>query len=169
MQRVRLISFQSARAPFATLLLHLQSPLYIRAHHVHRCQQRSAVVDLTRPARQSTLQQLWRALPFFGAPGTILLGPIARYLLTSLPLVLFQTDINAHGTSVTTLWKAIRANKEDRVAKLEWAPNGGLGRAIIGKVNMRYRSDPADIVNGCFAEHLPHVRPGPHRPSHARE
>ncbi|TFY69434.1 hypothetical protein EVG20_g3150 [Dentipellis fragilis] len=40
---------------------------------------------------------------------------------------------NRTGQSVTTLWRAIRANKEDRVAKLEWAPNGGLGRAIIGK------------------------------------
>ncbi|THH33733.1 hypothetical protein EUX98_g416 [Antrodiella citrinella] len=45
----------------------------------------------------------------------------------------FQTDVNAHGQSVTTLWRAIRANKEDRVAKLEWAPNGGFGRAVIGK------------------------------------
>ncbi|KAH9951768.1 hypothetical protein B0H21DRAFT_775920 [Amylocystis lapponica] len=45
----------------------------------------------------------------------------------------FNTDTNAQGQSVTTLWRAIRANKEDRVAKLEWAPNGGLGRAIIGK------------------------------------
>ncbi|KAI0786370.1 hypothetical protein C8Q75DRAFT_721210 [Abortiporus biennis] len=45
----------------------------------------------------------------------------------------FQTDVNAHGQQVTTLWRAIRANKEDRVAKLEWASNGGLGRAVIGK------------------------------------
>ncbi|KAI0771861.1 hypothetical protein BD413DRAFT_47013 [Trametes elegans] len=45
----------------------------------------------------------------------------------------FQTDTNNQGQSVTTLWRAIRANKEDRVAKLEWASNGGLGRAIIGK------------------------------------
>ncbi|KAI0770793.1 hypothetical protein BC629DRAFT_776176 [Irpex lacteus] len=45
----------------------------------------------------------------------------------------FTTETNAHGQSVTTLWKAIRANKEDRVAKLEWATNGGLGRAVIGK------------------------------------
>ncbi|OBZ76199.1 hypothetical protein A0H81_03580 [Grifola frondosa] len=41
----------------------------------------------------------------------------------------FQTDTNNQGQSVTTLWRAIRANKEDRVAKLEWASNGGLGRA----------------------------------------
>ncbi|KAH9018262.1 hypothetical protein EDB85DRAFT_2013004 [Lactarius pseudohatsudake] len=45
----------------------------------------------------------------------------------------FQTDTNAQGQSTTTLWRAIRANKEDRVAKLEWAPGGGLGRAMIGK------------------------------------
>ncbi|EIW61713.1 uncharacterized protein TRAVEDRAFT_143777 [Trametes versicolor FP-101664 SS1] len=45
----------------------------------------------------------------------------------------FQTDRNNQGQTVTTLWRAIRANKEDRVAKLEWAPGGGLGRAVIGK------------------------------------
>ncbi|KAH8999350.1 hypothetical protein EDB92DRAFT_1833676 [Lactarius akahatsu] len=45
----------------------------------------------------------------------------------------FQTDTNAQGQSTTTVWRAIRANKEDRVAKLEWAPGGGLGRAVIGK------------------------------------
>lgn len=35
---------------------------------------------------------------------------------------------------MTTLWRTIRPNKEDRVAKLEWAANGGLGRVVIGKV-----------------------------------
>ncbi|TFY69931.1 hypothetical protein EVJ58_g154 [Rhodofomes roseus] len=45
----------------------------------------------------------------------------------------FTTDVNAQGVNVTTLWRTIRANKEDRVAKLEWAPSGGLGRAVIGK------------------------------------
>ncbi|KIP12833.1 hypothetical protein PHLGIDRAFT_32708 [Phlebiopsis gigantea 11061_1 CR5-6] len=68
----------------------------------------------------------------------------------------FTTDNNAHGQSVTTLWKAIRANKEDRVAKLEWAPNGGLGRAVIGKSTLPMgdlvRTDPrmpeARIFNG---------------------
>ena len=45
----------------------------------------------------------------------------------------FQTDTNAQGQSVTYLWRAIRSNKEDRVAKLEWAPGGGLGRAVVGK------------------------------------
>ena len=45
----------------------------------------------------------------------------------------FQTDINAQGQSVTILWRTIRTNKEDRVATLEWAPGGGLGRAVIGK------------------------------------
>jgi len=44
-----------------------------------------------------------------------------------------QTETNAQGQSTTTVWRAIRANKEDRVARLEWAPGGGLGRAVIGK------------------------------------
>ncbi|KAF8505534.1 hypothetical protein F5888DRAFT_1649849 [Russula emetica] len=45
----------------------------------------------------------------------------------------FQTETNAQGQSTTTVWRAIRANREDRVAKLEWGPGGGLGRAVIGK------------------------------------
>jgi len=45
----------------------------------------------------------------------------------------FHTEVNAQGQSVTTLWRAIRAQKEDRVAKLEWSPNGSLGRAVLGK------------------------------------
>jgi hypothetical protein len=45
----------------------------------------------------------------------------------------FQTDINAQGQTITILWRMIRSNKEDRVAKLEWAPGGGLGQAVIGK------------------------------------
>ncbi|KAF8665741.1 hypothetical protein AX16_000189 [Volvariella volvacea WC 439] len=45
----------------------------------------------------------------------------------------FQTSVNSLGQQTTILWRAVRPNKEDKVAKLEWAPNGGLGRAIIGK------------------------------------
>ncbi|KIK68190.1 hypothetical protein GYMLUDRAFT_189168 [Collybiopsis luxurians FD-317 M1] len=45
----------------------------------------------------------------------------------------FQTTVSANGTSVTSLYRAIRANKEDRVARLEWGSNGGLGRVIIGE------------------------------------
>lgn len=47
---------------------------------------------------------------------------------------LSQTETNAQGQSTTTVWRAVRANREDRVAKLEWAPGGGLGRAVVGKV-----------------------------------
>jgi hypothetical protein len=47
---------------------------------------------------------------------------------------LSQTETNAQGQSTTTVLRAIRANKLDRVAKLEWAPGGGLGRAVLGKV-----------------------------------
>jgi hypothetical protein len=45
-----------------------------------------------------------------------------------------QTTVSTTGKSVTTLLRTIRPNKEDRVAKFEWAANGGLGRVIIGKV-----------------------------------
>uniref|UniRef100_A0A0W0EWD8 DUF6593 domain-containing protein n=1 Tax=Moniliophthora roreri TaxID=221103 RepID=A0A0W0EWD8_MONRR len=45
----------------------------------------------------------------------------------------FQTTVSASGTSVTTLWRATRSNKEDRVAELEWAANGGLGCIVMGK------------------------------------
>ncbi|KAL1735791.1 hypothetical protein EV714DRAFT_267341 [Schizophyllum commune] len=45
----------------------------------------------------------------------------------------FQTAVGANGNTVTTLWRTIRVNKEDRVAKFEWAANGGLGRVLVGK------------------------------------
>ncbi|KAF5346782.1 hypothetical protein D9756_010415 [Leucocoprinus leucothites] len=45
----------------------------------------------------------------------------------------FQTSDAKNGKSSTTLWRAISPNKEDRVAQLEWATNGGLGRIVIGK------------------------------------
>ncbi|KAF9008874.1 hypothetical protein BDQ17DRAFT_1349113 [Cyathus striatus] len=68
----------------------------------------------------------------------------------------FQTTVSPSGQSVTTLWRAIRPNKEDRVAKLEWAANGGLGRVVIGKNTLPMsdlvRPDPriygARVFNG---------------------
>ncbi|EPQ59592.1 hypothetical protein GLOTRDRAFT_103590 [Gloeophyllum trabeum ATCC 11539] len=68
----------------------------------------------------------------------------------------FHTDIAASGLNVTTLWRTIRPGREDRVAKLEWAPNGGLGRVIIGKTTFPMadlvRPDPqvqgARVFNG---------------------
>ncbi|KAG6832967.1 hypothetical protein H0H92_004851 [Tricholoma furcatifolium] len=62
----------------------------------------------------------------------------------------FQTTVSASGQSVTTLWRMIRPNKEDRVAKLEWSSNGGLGRVIMGK-NTQPMADlviPDPTVNG---------------------
>ncbi|KAL0949614.1 hypothetical protein HGRIS_009660 [Hohenbuehelia grisea] len=68
----------------------------------------------------------------------------------------FQTTVSASGQSVTTLWRAIRPNKEDRVAKLEWSATGSLGRVVIGKNTLPMadlvRPDPrhygARVFNG---------------------
>lgn len=60
-----------------------------------------------------------------------------------------QTNVNPNGTSVTTLWRAIRPNKEDRVAKLEWAANGGLGRVVIGKVRFKQFSQSLALTMTC--------------------
>lgn len=45
----------------------------------------------------------------------------------------FSTIVSPNGQSTTTLWRTVRTNKEDRVARLEWSSSGGLGRAVIGK------------------------------------
>ena len=82
-----------------------------------------------------------------------------------------QTDTNAQGASVTILWRAIRSNKEDRVAKFEWAPGGGLGRVIIGKVRLSPQRIPHST---CFlrshlvTERLSYGRLGPTGPANAR-
>jgi hypothetical protein len=64
----------------------------------------------------------------------------------------FQTDTNATGQSVTILWRKIRSNKEDRVAKLEWAPGGGLGRAVIGKNTSILWPSLSAGTRGCLAQ-----------------
>ncbi|KDQ64750.1 hypothetical protein JAAARDRAFT_52699 [Jaapia argillacea MUCL 33604] len=45
----------------------------------------------------------------------------------------FQTEVAPNGQTITTVYRTSRPGKEDRAARLEWAPNGGLGRAVIGK------------------------------------
>ncbi|PPQ74905.1 hypothetical protein CVT26_011400 [Gymnopilus dilepis] len=66
----------------------------------------------------------------------------------------FQTSTGQNGQSVTTMWRALRPNKEDRVAKLEWAPNGGLGRVVMGKNSLRMvdlaRADPSIYGSRTF-------------------
>ncbi|KAJ7068105.1 hypothetical protein C8F01DRAFT_590354 [Mycena amicta] len=69
----------------------------------------------------------------------------------------FQTAVSASGQSVTTLYRVIRPNKEDRVAKLEWAANGGLGRVIIGKNTLPM----ADLVRADPRIHASRVFIGP--------
>lgn len=45
-----------------------------------------------------------------------------------------QTTVTQSGQTLTTMSRAIRPSKDDRIANLAWAPNGGLGRVVIGKV-----------------------------------
>lgn len=83
---------------------------------------------------------------------------------------LFQTETNAQGQSTTTVWRAIRANKEDRVAKLEWAPGGGLGRAVIGKVRPSLQEIlhlTSFLRSYSITEPPAYVRLGPPRPKGA--
>jgi hypothetical protein len=62
--------------------------------------------------------------------------------------------MNTRGGMVTNVMKQIRPGKEDKVAKLEWAPTGGLGRAVIGKVGCILAFTVAFLI-GSLAEHVP--------------
>ncbi|KAH9972343.1 hypothetical protein BGW80DRAFT_1315717 [Lactifluus volemus] len=64
--------------------------------------------------------------------GRLRIPVIASYFSTWGVVYSFQTKSNAQGQSTITAWHAIRANKEDWVAKLEWAPGGVLGHTVIG-------------------------------------
>ncbi|TDL29290.1 hypothetical protein BD410DRAFT_14399 [Rickenella mellea] len=74
------------------------------------------------------------------------------------PMYRFQTD-ESRGQRVTTITKSIspgsRGGRDDKVAKLEWAPNGGLGRAIIGKSMMSMvdlvKPDPRNFAYRTFS------------------
>ncbi|KZW03920.1 hypothetical protein EXIGLDRAFT_709464 [Exidia glandulosa HHB12029] len=59
----------------------------------------------------------------------------------------FVTESDGRGSNVTTLMRT-GARKEERVARYEWKPNGGLGRVIMGKQQISMldlcRPDPAD-------------------------
>lgn len=59
----------------------------------------------------------------------------------------FVTESDGRGSNFTVLLRATH-KKEERVARFEWKPNGGLGRVILGKqqVSMQdlCRPDPQD-------------------------
>ena len=95
-----------------------------------------------------------RSLPLCG---TVL----SLHLCVGVPDNSPQTVVSNNGQSTTTLWRAVRANREDRVAKLEWASNGGLGRAVIGKVREGRPMHARLLINIYLAERGPDVRPRP--------
>jgi len=72
---------------------------------------------------------------------------------TSFDLHIFQTTAEPGGKSITTLWRLTRTSREDRVARLEWARNGGLGRVVIGKVCGRQNFSQANLQASDEASH----------------
>jgi hypothetical protein len=61
--------------------------------------------------------------------------------------------------------RMIRPNKEDRVAKFEWAANGGLGRVVIGKVclilSFSVLEADSNLINQNMQPMADMVRPDP--------
>jgi hypothetical protein len=76
-----------------------------------------------------------------------------------------QTTVSANGKSVTMLLRTIRPNREDRVAKFEWAANGGLGRITIGKVclilSLAVLEADSKLINQNMLPMADMVRPDP--------
>jgi len=103
--------------------------IYFYDYQPERC----TLLDVSGSPTEPVVQPVGRCLPV----------PSVYYRHRVMVLIqLPQTETNAQGQSTTTVWRAIRANREDRVAKLEWAPGGGLGRAVIGKVRPSLRGIP---------------------------
>lgn len=59
----------------------------------------------------------------------------------------FVTEVDNRNVTTTTLWRAVRQSREDRLAKFEWTSNGSLGRAMIGRTTMAV-SELLRPVNG---------------------
>jgi hypothetical protein len=54
--------------------------------------------------------------------------------IVHLPYDSVQDMDPVNATTITTLWRVNKPTKEDRLAKFEWALNGSLGRATLGRV-----------------------------------
>lgn len=51
-----------------------------------------------------------------------------------LPYDSMKDNDPVNATTTTTLWRVNRPTREDRLARFEWALNGSLGRATLGRV-----------------------------------
>lgn len=97
-----------------------------------RCRpQRHPFLDEPGFSGECPLQLLGRPLPISGV--CIACG---HYGEIAHPIT--QSTVAQNGQTVTTMWRTLRPNKEDRVAKLEWSANGGLGRVVMGKVGLAF-------------------------------
>jgi len=72
--------------------------------------------------------------------------------IMEIPHPITQSTVAQKGQTVTTMWRTLRPNKEDRVAKLEWSANGGLGRVVMGKVGLTFlvQEEPAFFISFIF-------------------
>ncbi|KAG8797334.1 hypothetical protein FRC17_007780, partial [Serendipita sp. 399] len=70
--------------------------------------------------------------------------PQVSRTLTRLPP---QQEVDNRNVTTTTLWRAVRQSREDRLARFEWNANGSLGRATIGRTTMAV-SELLRPVNG---------------------
>ncbi|KAG8907221.1 hypothetical protein FRB99_005045 [Tulasnella sp. 403] len=59
--------------------------------------------------------------------------PLQSQLFSSWGTLYRFDTTTANGKTITTLYRAIKQGKEDRIARLEWGSNGSLGRATIGR------------------------------------
>jgi len=77
--------------------------------------------------------------------------PRSSYLFSQWGVLYrFSTEVDVRGQATTSLYRTVRKDREDRVARLEWGPNGTFGRAIIGKQQMAMadlvRPDPYNVA-----------------------
>ena len=53
------------------------------------------------------------------------------------------------------MFRSVKPNKEDRIATLGWAPNGGLGRVAIGRVYLLYFTNVPSRLRITFLGSFP--------------
>lgn len=101
---------------------------------------RHPFMDEPRYSRKCALQFVGHPLPISGSNYC----PSSPHIYLSFLFSFSQTSVGQNGLSVTTMWRVLRPNREDRIARLEWSSNGGLGRLIMGRVTVFFFTRRSD-------------------------